>query len=94
MHYHFRIALCDNLPIMTELKRHFTKKSESPFAMTAWTKVKLANLDFEVEAPAHWSDTAVEIAVSAWLCRASIAKSVACRAIHKTPGSTIAAPIC
>ena len=45
---------------MTEFKRHFTKPGQP--AIGAWRYMRWK--DIEIEAPASWSDNAIEIAAS------------------------------
>src|ERR1035437_2925409 len=49
---------------MLEIKRHFTVKDGSPYASVAWKTVRVPLCEYPVEAPAFWSDTAIEIAVA------------------------------
>jgi ribonucleoside-diphosphate reductase alpha chain len=46
------------------LKRHFTQADRSAYETVAWKNVHLPSLDHDVEAPEHWSMTAVEIAAT------------------------------
>lgn len=56
---------------MTELRRHFTRNSPSPIS---WKKFRVDSR--EIEAPAHWSETAVEIAATKYLRRKENESSV------------------
>ncbi|MGZ3722311.1 MAG: vitamin B12-dependent ribonucleotide reductase [Bdellovibrionales bacterium] len=61
---------------MTELKRHFSRKNESPYDRVTWKKVKLPIFEHEIEAPEAWSDTAIEIAATKYFRRKAGEKSV------------------
>jgi len=52
---------------MTEFKRHFTKTGQPVPEAFKWRKVRWK--DLEVEAPAEWSDNAVEIAATKYFRR-------------------------
>lgn len=60
-----------------EIKRHFTsKETGSPYAGTEWKRVRIAGLEYEIEAPSSWSETAVEIAATKYFRRRENESSV------------------
>lgn len=61
-------------------KRHFSSADQSPYDQVKWTTVKVTSFAEPVEAPAHWSTTAVEIAATRYFRRRGISQ--------ETPGET------
>lgn len=60
------------------IKRHFTTEGKSPYSEVKWTTVKVASFDKPVEAPAHWSPTAVEIAATKYFRRRGVSAESPC----------------
>lgn len=52
-----------------KVERHFTNAGVSPFDSVGWKSFSVPGWDEAVEAPAHWSQTAVEIAATKYLRR-------------------------
>jgi ribonucleoside-diphosphate reductase alpha chain len=60
------------------IKRHFTTPNQSPYSEVQWHEVKVASFDKAVEAPAHWSTTAVEIAATKYFRRRGVSIESPC----------------
>lgn len=58
------------------LKRFFTQPNQSPYDQISWQPFKVTGFDSAVEAPAKWSETAVEIAATKYFRRKSGENSV------------------
>ncbi len=59
-----------------ELKRHFTRQDKSPWDSVVWKSVRLPAVDFQVEAPEFWSETAMETAATRYFRRRENESSV------------------
>lgn len=55
-----------------EIQRLFTEEGKSPFDEVKWTHIEVPGFETAVEAPAHWSLTATEIAATKYFRRRGV----------------------